>query len=964
MGKITIRDVAREAGVSISLVSLVMNAKRDAEGTLDCNVNKDTARRIAEVAKRLGYRPNKAAASLRSGRFYTIGMVTSDIANQFFADIARYIENIAHNYNYTVLFGSSDENAEKLDNIVDTFIGNGVEGLIVAPCSGSEEVLRKALDAGIPTVLLDRDIAGLDVGRVMLDNERAGRMGVEHLYENGYRRIEMISYTLGISSLSERERGYCEAMRRYGLEGYSQIHYTVYGHAQEDTVRIFEDAVRRGVEAFLLPTNTLALLGLQALNALNLSAPEDLALVGFDESEIFSLYKPSVTYITQSTRRLGEQSFEMLRRMIAGDDDCRSVVIEPELIVGGSTACIHPERVEAGREHAAGVAELTPRDSVLLPGTYFRHKGGWTADPQFMEQMGSSYLLAHGLGTPVEDAVTKIEIPQSGQYRIFVRTKNWTAHWADKEKHAPGAFRLRIDGRDCDTLFGTGDPEWHWQAGGTTYLTEGVHQVALHDLAGFDARCDAILFTLHDVAPDDSLETVFRLRNNLLGLPAEPEERGTFDFVVAGGGVAGMCAAIAAARQGLRVALIQDRKVLGGNNSSEVRVGLGGQINVDPYPSLGYLLNEIGPDRIGNARGAHHYQDDKKLKVVLAEKNITLFLGYTVTEVEKMGDTIRSVVAVEATEQNRIKLSGKLFSDCTGDAYLAAMAGAECRMGREARAEFGESLAPVEADGFTMGVSIEWYCEDWNTPCTFPDSLDWGLRLDEYTVEPVHRANWYWEVGMRDDQVADAEKIRDYGMYVAYSTFSYCKNRYSKKEDWTCTHLVWVSHVSGKRESRRVVGDYILREQDLTRPIRHEDETCTTTWRIDQHYPMEKNSQQYPGAEWLSEGVLTPIDFYALPYRCFYSKDVRNMFMAGRNISVTHIALGSTRVMRTCGMIGEVVGMAASVCMKRNALPRDIYTTYFADLQELMRKGTGRTDVPYTQFYHQVDRTGHQAEDR
>ena len=168
---------------------------------------------------------------------------------------------------------------------------------------------------------------------------------------------------------------------------------------------------------------------------------------------------------------------------------------------------------------------------------------------------------------------------------------------------------------------------------------------------------------------------------------------------------------------------------------------------------------------------------------------------------------------------------------------------------------------------------------------------------------------------MRDDQVADAEKIRDYGMYVAYSTFSYCKNRYSKKEDWTCTHLVWVSHVSGKRESRRVVGDYILREQDLTRPIRHEDETCTTTWRIDQHYPMEKNSQQYPGAEWLSEGVLTPIDFYALPYRCFYSKDVRNMFMAGRNISVTHIALGSTRVMRTCGMIGEVVGMAASVCM-------------------------------------------------
>jgi hypothetical protein len=487
--------------------------------------------------------------------------------------------------------------------------------------------------------------------------------------------------------------------------------------------------------------------------------------------------------------------------------------------------------------------------------------------------------------------------------------------------------------------------------------------LALHDLTGFDGRCDAVILTTEEYTPSESLEEYFELREALLGTPVV-EDKGSYDFVVVGGGISGICAALAASRLGLKVALIQDRYVLGGNNSSEVRVGLGGQINIDPYPSLGYLLNEIGPDRIGNARGAHHYQDDKKMKVVLAEKNISLFMGYTVIEVEKDGDKIASVVAQEATAQNRIKISGKYFSDCTGDAHLGYMAGAECRMGREARAEFDERLAPEKADDMTMGVSIEWYCEDWNTPCDFPDSLDWGLRLDEYTVEPVHRANWYWEVGMMDDQVADAEKIRDYGMYVAYSTFSYCKNRYSKKEDWTCTHLTWVSHVSGKRESRRIMGDYILREQDLTRPIRHEDETCTTTWRIDQHYPMEKNSKDYPNQEWLSYGVLTPIDFYALPYRCFYSKDISNMFMAGRNISVTHIALGSTRVMRTCGLIGEVVGMAAAVCARRDAYPRDVYTTYFEDLKELMRKGTGRTDVPYTQFYHQVDRTGHQAEDR
>lgn len=616
------------------------------------------------------------------------------------------------------------------------------------------------------------------------------------------------------------------------------------------------------------------------------------------------------------------------------------------------------------------MTKINSSNSLMLLATRFADRGDWTVEQQFVLQMGSSYLLAHGIGCPLaNDAVTSFEVAQEGDYNLLVRTKNWTAFWS--EGKTPGIFQVKIDdqadaaefGIGCDGATRAERAAWYWQKGGTYHLAKGTHKIALHDLAGFDARCDAIILTRSDQMPGNSLEDYKAVRKELLG-EEKPVEKGHFDFVVVGGGISGMCAALAAARLGCKVALLQDRYVLGGNNSSEVRVGLGGQINVDPYPSLGYLLNEIGPDRIGNARGAHHYQDDKKLRVILAEKNITLFLGYTVTGVEKEGNRITAVTAVEATSQDRIHITGDLFSDCTGDAHLAAMAGAECRMGRESKAEFGERLAPDEADGFTMGVSIEWYCEDWNTPCSFPDSLEWGLELDEYTVEPVHRANWYWEVGMRDDQVADAEKIRDYGMYVAYSTFSYCKNRYSKKEAWECTHLTWVSHVSGKRESRRVVGDFILREQDLTQPILHEDATCTTTWRIDQHYPDPRNAGKYPGEEWMSIGVLTPIDFYPLPYRCFYSKDIANMFMAGRNISVTHIALGSTRVMRTCGLIGEVVGMAASICAKRKVNPRDIYTTYFEDLKELMRKGTGRTDVPYTQFYHQVDRTGHQAEDR
>ena len=609
-------------------------------------------------------------------------------------------------------------------------------------------------------------------------------------------------------------------------------------------------------------------------------------------------------------------------------------------------------------------------NSVMVLATTFADKGDWIVEQQFVLQMGSSYLLAHGIGTPLEkDAVTTVEVPVEGDYHLLVRTKNWTAFWS--EGKTPGIFSVKVDGVADAAEFGTGcegatrseRAAWYWQQGGTWHLTAGTHTLALHDLTGFDGRCDALILTTSDEVPDRSLETYCALRESLLG-PNEPVDKGTYDLVVVGGGMSGICAALAAARLGSKVALVQDRYILGGNNSSEVRVGLGGQINMAPYPSLGYLLNEIGPDRIGNARGAHHYQDWKKMDVVKAEPNISLFLGYTVTDAVMEDGKIRSVTAIEATRQDRIVLSGHTFADCTGDAHLAVLAGAETRMGREARSEYGESLAPEKADDYTMGVSIEWYCEDWNTPCSFPDSLDWGLHLDEETVEPVHRANWYWEVGMNDDQVADAEKIRDYGMYVAYSTFSYCKNRLAKKEDWECTHLVWVSHVSGKRESRRIIGDLVLREQDLTRPIPYEDGTCTTTWRIDQHYPDPRNAGKYPGAEWMSIGKLVPIGPYALPYRCFYSKDVANLFMAGRDISVTHIALGSVRVMRTCAMMGEVVGMAASICSKRSVLPRDIYTTYFEDLKALMRKGTGRTDVPYTQFYHQVDRTGHQAEDR
>ena len=606
------------------------------------------------------------------------------------------------------------------------------------------------------------------------------------------------------------------------------------------------------------------------------------------------------------------------------------------------------------------IALLNTDNSVYLAASAFGNKGGWIADPQFMEQMGSSYLIAHGLGQPVEDARTRFIVPQDGAYNIFVRTRNWTAYWSDMP--SPGVFRIRIDGSETGLLFGNGESEWHWQAGGSVFLAKGSHDLELHDTTGFDARCDAILLTTTDYRPDSSVGTMLTLRSRLMGIPAEPEDKGSFGLVVAGGGVAGMCAAIAAARAGVKVALVQDRKVLGGNNSSEIRVGLGGRLNIGKYPSLGYLLNEFGPAAKGNARPPEVYEDDKKMNAVLAEENITLFTGYKVTKANKSGPrTISSIVATQVDDYSSIEIKGGLFADCTGDGALGVLAGAEWNMGRDPKSKYGEPSAPDTADGITLGASVQWYCLEADTAMPFPD-IDWGLPIGEETVQKVRRGQWYWEVGMAEDQMEQAERIRDYGMYVAYSNWAYIKNRASFRDEYSNSYLGWVAHVAGKRESRRLVGDFVLREQDLSDFVIYPDGCVSTSWYIDNHEPDPENSKHFT-EPFLSRGCLRPLDFYPIPYRCFYSRDLDNMFMAGRNISVSHIALGTTRVMRTTAMMGEVVGLAAAICLEEGLTPRGIYEKAFDKLRALMDKGAGNTNVPYMQVYTLIDTTAARSEE-
>jgi hypothetical protein len=587
--------------------------------------------------------------------------------------------------------------------------------------------------------------------------------------------------------------------------------------------------------------------------------------------------------------------------------------------------------------------------SILIEAESFYNKGGWVVDQQFMDQMGSAYLMAHGMGKPVADAVTEVRFPGSGEYRVFVRTFNWTSPWSSGE--GPGKFQLLIDGKPIGQALGTTGSAWMWQDAGIVTISGKTAQIALHDLTGFNGRCDAIFFTAGNTLPPDDLAALSGFRKKMLNIPSKPGKGGRYDLVVVGGGVAGTTAAISAARLGLEVALIQDRPVLGGNNSSEVRVHLGGRSNLDPYPRLGDVVREIGPAKGGNAQPAEYYEDDKKLAAVQAEPNISLFLNYRAFAVEKSGSSISRVVARQIETGEELGFQAPLFADCTGDGTIGFLAGADFVMGRESKAETGETTAPEKADKMTMGSSVQWYALEDPQLNSFP-VFEYGIEFNEQNAQKVKMGEWTWETGMNFDQIKDFERIRDYGLLVVYSNWSFLKNFSSVKDQYRKSRLEWVAYVAGKRESRRLLGDLILKEQDLTNHVIYPDASVPTSWTIDLHYPDPKNTEQFPGLEFKSIARHIPIHYYPVPYRCFYSRNVNNLFMAGRNISVTHVALGTIRVMRTTGMMGEVVGMAASVAVKNKTNPRGVYQDHLDELKELMEKGVGKEGNYPEQHYN------------
>ncbi len=580
--------------------------------------------------------------------------------------------------------------------------------------------------------------------------------------------------------------------------------------------------------------------------------------------------------------------------------------------------------------------KLSAQDHVFLETESFTDKGGWVIDQQSFVVMGSSYLMAHGMGRPVKDAATTVPFPKKGKYRVWVRTKDWAPF-----PKGPGKFQVVLNGKPLNQVFGeSGSDVWKWYPGGEIDVQNEQISVALHDLTGFNGRCDAILFTNSpSFIPPDKLDAMTAFRKQQLKLTDAPAEANNFDLVVVGGGIAGTCAAISASRMGLKVALIQDRPVLGGNNSSEIRVHLMGDVDKNHYPKLGRIVREMDNGDPGNGNpDAKEYGDARKTAIVKGERNISLFLNTHVYKVEKSGDKIVAVVGRDIATNKETRFTGTFFSDCTGDGTIGDLAGAEFRMGRESKAETGESLAADKADNFTLGTSNLWASLERDTVSSFPET-PWAIQFsDEYHIDEA-KADWQWETGFGNfNTITDAEKIRDHNLRAIFGNWSYLKKnkaaKYAKRE------LAWVAYIGGKRESRRLMGDHVLTQMDIQEGKQYPDGTVTATWTIDLHFPDERNKKYFEGQEFFAGTKHIKVAPYTIPYRCLYSKNISNLFMAGRNISTTHVAFGSTRVMRTCGMMGEVVGFAAYLTKKYNTSPRGVYQEYLPELMAIIKDET------------------------
>jgi len=563
-----------------------------------------------------------------------------------------------------------------------------------------------------------------------------------------------------------------------------------------------------------------------------------------------------------------------------------------------------------------------PTVSLLLEAEYFKDRGGWVTDPQFTEQIGSSYLLAHGYGIPVKDAKATIRIPRKGKYHIWVRTRNW----APGPWEAPGRFTLAVHGETLPVILGKSGASWYWEYAGSIRLPADSVTLTLHDLTGFEGRCDAIFLSTNKDIPPEECAALAQWRKQISGEGNSPRRKERFDVVVVGGGIAGCAAAIAAAEQEMHVALLQDRPVLGGNASSEIRV------HTEGIPGFtGRIIRMLDTRHWPNGSPQAKEDDRKRLRNIQKYQNIALYLNWRAYTVQTQDSTITSVDARNTRTGKTSRFTAPVFIDCTGDGWIGYWAGADYMYGREAAGTYHEQLdkydslwSPEKPDNRVMGSSVLWRTTEADTTISFPE-VPWALEVAKGYA--ATRGTWNWEYSSDSlDQIRDGEKIRDHLLKAIYGSFYNAK----QKPENARLKLQWVSYLLGKRESRRLIGDYVYTFNDIREMHNFPDAIAIGKRPVDVHYQQNLLDPAKP--DFLSEALYYPVDHYYIPYRSLYSRNIKNLFMAGRCFSCSHIGLGGPRVMRTTGQMGAATGYAAALCVKYHTTPRGVYQNYFHEL--------------------------------
>ncbi len=408
------------------------------------------------------------------------------------------------------------------------------------------------------------------------------------------------------------------------------------------------------------------------------------------------------------------------------------------------------------------------------------------------------------------------------------------------------------------------------------------------------------------------------------------------DVVVAGGGMAGVCAALAAARNGASVVLIQDRSVLGGNASSEVRMhcvgadASGKRKGVEARES-GIIEEFRLEDAVWNPQRCANVWDLMLYDAVRREANIALLLNTHCCGVQMGDGRIQAVLASRQSTQDLFTIRGKLFVDATGDGRLGAEAGAAFRMGREARDEYGEDMAPAKADDLMMGSTILFTTRQHDRPMPFK-APSWARKFPACEDLPFRSHGaweygyWWVEWGGELNTIKDNERIRDELLAAALGVWDHIKNsgRHPQSEKWA---LQWIGALPGKRESRRFIGEHVLTQQEVQRGELFQDGVAFGGWPIDLHPPAGIYSKEKPA-------TAIDVPMYNVPLRSLYSKNIRNLLFAGRDISVSHVAFGTTRVMATCSVIGQAAGTAAALCAKGSILPFALAREGIGELQQ------------------------------